>query len=122
MEVIVIFFYSEILVFIKIVGRLCGEFCGIVGLLFIIKFLFGVMVGKILVDVQRDYILVRMVSLINELRQIFFGIGVVICEFVGSLSLFKQCDFYYKIISLDEGLLEYFKYFYYRSVNGLIDN
>lgn len=121
MEDIVIFFYSEILVFVKIVDELYGEFWGIVGLSFIIIFSFGVMVGKILVDVQRDYILVRMVNLINELRQIFFGKEVVICEFVESIVYFSS-DFYREFISSDEGLLEYFKDFYFRSVKGFIDD
>lgn len=112
MEDIVIFFYSEILVFVKVIGELYGEFWGIVGLLFIIIFLFGVMVGKKLVDVQYDYIFVWMVNLINELRQIFFGIEVVICEFVESIVYFNS-DFYCKFIGLDEGLLEYFKDFYF---------
>lgn len=122
MEATVISPYSEILVPTKIVGRPCGEPCGTVGPSPTTKLLLGVMVGKTLVDAQRDYIPVRMVSLTNEPRQIPSGIGVATCEPVGSLSLPKQCDPHYKTISLDEGLPEHLKYLYHRSANGLTDN
>ena len=81
----------------------------------------GVMVGKTLVDTQRDYIPVRMVNLTNEPRQIPCGIEVASCEPVESI-VYPNSDPHREPISLDEGLPEHLKDLYLRSANGLSDD
>ena len=68
--------YSEILVPAKIVDEPYGEPWGTVRPSRATTLSPGVMVGKTLVDAQRDYIPLRMVNLTNEPRQIPSGIEV----------------------------------------------
>ena len=69
------------------------------------------MVGKTLVDAQRDYIPVRMVNLTNEPRQIPSGIEVAICEPVESI-VYPSSDPHCEPISPDEVLPGYLKDLY----------
>ena len=79
------------------------------------------MVGKTLLDAQRDYIPVRMVNLTNEPRQISPGIEVATCEPVESI-VYPSSDTHREPISPDEGLPEHLKDLYLQSANGLTDD
>ena len=79
------------------------------------------MVGKTLVDAQRDYIPLRMVNLSNEPRQIPSRIEVATCEPVESI-VYPSSDSHREPISPDEGLPEHLKDLYLRSANGLTDD
>ena len=113
--------YSEILVPAKIVGEPYGEPWGTVGPSPATTLPPGVMVGKTLVDAQRDYIPLRMVNLTNAPRQIPSGIEVATCEPVESI-VYPSTDFHREPISSDEGLPEHLKDLYLRSANGLTDD
>lgn len=79
------------------------------------------MVGKTLVNAQRDYIPVRMVNLTNEPRQITSGIEVATCEPVESI-VHPTSSPLSEPTSPDEGLPEHLKDLYLRSATGLTDD
>ena len=118
MEDTVISPYSEILVPAKVIGEPYGEPWGTVGPSPTTTLPPGVMVGKKLVDVQHDYIPVRMVNLTNEPRQIPSGIEVATCEPVESI-VYPNSDPHRKPIGPDEGLPEHLKDLYLQSASGL---
>ena len=72
-------------------------------------------------DAQCDYILVRMVNLTIEPRQIPYGIEVATCEPVES-TVYPSSDPHREPISLDEGLQGHVKDLYIRRANGLTDD
>ena len=100
--------YSEILVPTKIVDEPYGKPWGTVGPSPTSTLPPGVMVGKTLVNAQRDYIPVRMVNLNNEPRQIPSGKEVATCEPVKSI-VYPRTDPHREPISPDEGLPDHLK-------------
>lgn len=121
MEDTVISPYSETLVPAKLVGEPYGEPWGTVGPSPTTTLPPGVMVGKTLVNAQRDYIPVRMVNLTNEPRQIPSGIEVATCEPVESI-VHPTSNPLSEPTSPDEGLPEHLNDLYLRSATGLTND
>ena len=111
MEDTVIFPHSAILVPAQIVNEPYDEPWGTVGPSPTTILPPGVMVGKTLVDAQRDYIPVWMVNLTNKPRQIPSGKEVATCEPVESI-VCPSSDPHRQPISPDEGLPEHLKDLY----------